>query len=386
MRKLSDTLARLSAMQARQSHQPKASDFQDRLSILPDFGSNPGALVGKFHRPEGLAAGAPLVVVLHGCLQTAGAYDHHSGWSRLADEAGFALLYPEQQRANNPNLCFNWFQPGDVRRGAGEVLSIRQMIEAMVTTHRLDRKRIFITGLSAGGAMAAAMLATYPEIFAGGSIIAGLAYGSASTIPEAFDRMRGHGGPDEAALQKILRGASSHPGPWPKISIWQGASDRIVDRSNAVALAGQWLGVHATTGSQSWNDGRNTRQVWSDADGEAVLEINMIAGMGHGTPIDPERLGAPGPYMLDVGLSSTLAIAQFWRIAEPEKANATRVLRSVPPAPRPAPARMEAEPARATQPAARLARPRPETEAEADMASGVRGIIENALRAAGLMR
>ena len=98
----------------------------------------------------------------------------------------------------------------------------------MVTKHGLDRRRIFITGLSAGGAMAAAMLATYPEVFAGGAIIAGLAYGSASTIPEAFDRMRGHGGPSKAELQRRLAEASPHKGTWPKISIWQGTADTTV--------------------------------------------------------------------------------------------------------------------------------------------------------------
>ncbi len=153
-------------MQARFSSAANGQGVSDRLQPLAGFGPNPGALAAKFHVPNGLEEGAPLVVVLHGCTQTAAGYDYHSGWSRLADEAGFALLFPEQQRANNPNLCFNWFLPGDARRGSGEALSIRQMIETMVATHGLDRTRIFITGLSAGGAMASAMLASYPEVFA----------------------------------------------------------------------------------------------------------------------------------------------------------------------------------------------------------------------------
>src|SRR5690606_36324298 len=148
-----------------------------------------------------------------------------------------------QQRANNPNLCFNWFQPADARRGSGETLSIRQMIETMIEAHDLDRERIFVTGLSAGGAMAAAMLASYPDALAGGAIIAGLAHGSASTVPEAFDRMRGHGGPSERELQAILRGASDLRGPWPRLSIWQGLSDQTVAPSNAEALLIQWSGV-----------------------------------------------------------------------------------------------------------------------------------------------
>ncbi|CCV05639.1 putative Feruloyl esterase [Mesorhizobium metallidurans STM 2683] len=167
---------------------------------------------------------AALVVVLHGCTQNAAGYDHGSGWSQLAAEEGFAVLFPEQQRANNPNLCFNWFMPGEVKRDSGEAHSVRQMIEVAIVVHGLDRERIFITGLSAGGAMANVMLAAYPEVFGGGAIIAGLAYGSASTIPEAFDRMRGYSSPSKQELQRRLREASPHKGVWPKISIWQGSS------------------------------------------------------------------------------------------------------------------------------------------------------------------
>src|ERR1700677_3699822 len=188
MRSLSDTIERLAAFRARRDVQmPAAAD--DRLRDFPEFGSNPGALRARIFVPSSLTKDAPLVVVLHGCTQTAAAYDHGSGWSQLAEREGFALLFPEQQRANNPNLCFNWFVPGDIRRDGGEALSICQMIDAVLATYRLDRSRIFVTGLSAGGAMASAMLATYPELFAGGAIIAGLPHGSARSVQQAFDAM-----------------------------------------------------------------------------------------------------------------------------------------------------------------------------------------------------
>nr|WP_245268781.1 PHB depolymerase family esterase [Mesorhizobium sp. WSM2561] len=222
-------------MRARQNARSPDFGSSYRLSTLSDFGSNPGALQARF-----LCEGAPLVVVLHGCTQNAAGYDHNSGWSQLADEAGFALLYPEQQRANNPNLCFNWFLPADTARDRGEALSISQMAEAMVVAYGLDRKRVFVTGLSAGGAMASAMLATYPELFRGGGIIAGLPYGSVTSVPEAFDRMRGHGGPSEQELRRLVQRASSHKGPWPRLSIWQGSADHTVAPSNAEAIAAQW--------------------------------------------------------------------------------------------------------------------------------------------------
>lgn len=387
LRKISDTIARLSALHMQRSVQALDHGKQDRLKVLTDFGSNPGALKGKFYLPIDLPENAPLVVVLHGCTQNASAYDHHSGWSRLADDAGFALLFPEQQRTNNPNLCFNWFEPGDTRRNSGEALSIWQMIEAMVLTHGIDRQRIFVTGLSAGGAMAGTMLATYPEVFAGGAIIAGLPYGSAATVPEAFDRMRGHGGPSAQDLQRLLHRASDHRGPWPKISIWQGTADYTVAPSNAEAIALQWQDVHRlkNTPARSETTGAHARQVWCDASGEAVVEIRMIAGMGHGTPVG-DGLGTPGPYMLDIGISSTREIARFWGIDAMQISDSTPskpivAATEVPSPSMPSPA-AEKKMARLPAPSdGGLSTPRLETDRR-----GVRTIIEDALRAAGLMR
>src|SRR6185295_5408523 len=204
-----------------------------RLRELKNFGSNPGKLRMHVYVPAGIGPSPQLVVALHGCTQTAHAYDQGTGWSDLADRLGFILVFPEQQPANNPKNCFSWFLPGDTTRDSGEALSIRQMIAKALEEFEVDRSRIFVTGLSAGGAMASVMLATYPEIFAGGAIIAGLPHGSASSIPEAFDRMRGHGGPADPALQALLRNASSHKGPWPTISIWHGTADQTVNVSNA---------------------------------------------------------------------------------------------------------------------------------------------------------
>jgi poly(3-hydroxybutyrate) depolymerase len=92
--------------------------------------------------------------------------------------------------------------------------------------------------------MANAALCAYPEHFAGGAIIAGLPYAAATSVPEAFDRMRGHGIPDPDELRKRLSGASPHRGPWPTISIWHGTRDRTVVQANAQAIIAQWSGVH----------------------------------------------------------------------------------------------------------------------------------------------
>ncbi|MER9687270.1 MULTISPECIES: PHB depolymerase family esterase [unclassified Mesorhizobium] len=382
MRDISDTIARLSAMRRRPAGAGQSKD--DHLSEMTGFGSNPGALRARLYLPENLPKQAALVVVLHGCTQTAAGYDHGSGWTELAADQGFAVLFPEQQRANNANLCFNWFVPGDISRDSGEALSIRQMIEAAVVTHGLDRKRIFVTGLSAGGAMAAVMLATYPDVFAGGAIIAGLAYGSASTIPEAFDRMRGHGGPSRSDLQRLLREASPHKGPWPRISVWQGSADTTVVPSNADAVLAQWQGVHGLAQAPTRTekvDGQS-RKVWCDGKGRDVVEAYSIAGMGHGTPLQASganALGKAGPFMLDVGISSTRHIARFWGLTKPDvrraaKAEAASGTALQPFSPKEKPRAVRVDPA-----------PEP-VNPPGGPAGGITKVIEDALRAAGLMR
>ncbi len=293
-----------------------------RLSPLADFGHNPGQLDAKIYVPEGLAANAALVVVLHGCTQTADQYDHGSGWSAVAEEYGFAVLYPEQERANNPNLCFNWFLPQDSRRDRGEALSIRNMIVAAVETHQLDPRRIFITGLSAGGAMANVMLATYPEVFAGGAIIAGLPYGTATDVPQALERMRGQGLPSDRKLVDLVHRATDYQGPWPTISVWHGSADATVYPSNADAIVAQWRNVHGLAAEPTRREkvGGYPRQIWCDPRGRECVESFTINGMAHGTPVatqGSDACGSAGPYMLDKQISSTRHICRFWALTDP---------------------------------------------------------------------
>jgi poly(hydroxyalkanoate) depolymerase family esterase len=257
-----------------------------------------------------------LVLALHGCLQSASIYDHGTGWSELADQHGFVVIYPEQQPANNPKNCFSWFLPGDIVRGSGEALSIRQMVDKAVGEFGIDRNRIFVTGLSAGGAMASVMLATYPEVFAGGAIIAGLPYGSASSVQEAFEAMFNDRAPSARALGDSVRAASDHRGRWPRISVWHGSADTIVRPSNAEHILSQWLSVHGLPERPSAQEkiGDHSRRVWNDAAGLARIESFTLAGIAHGVPLATtgDSCGAPGPFFVDAGLSSTHHIAQFW--------------------------------------------------------------------------
>ncbi|KQR69356.1 extracellular catalytic domain type 1 short-chain-length polyhydroxyalkanoate depolymerase [Rhizobium sp. Leaf341] len=380
MRKLSDTIERLARLRARpEGFRPATSSLQP----LGRAGSNPGELTGWYSKPSKPKGALPLVVVLHGCTQNAAGYDRGSGWSALAEDYGFAVLYPEQSRSNNGNLCFDWFQKPDVTRGSGEVLSIREMIATMIADHGVDARRVYVTGLSAGGAMANSLLATYPEIFAGGAIIAGLPHGVATTVPEAFDRMRGHGLPEADRLQALLATASPHKGPWPTISIWQGTADSTVSDRNAGALIDQWrgaLGVAARPERVETVDGQE-RHIWVDGAGREVLDLFLVRGMGHGTPLDTQSgYGEAAPYMLDVGISSTLHIARSWGIAASfdrttQRPQATHAPKATSPASSSRAGHAGRDPAAPA--AASTGAGRPE---------GVKDVIEAALRAAGLMK
>lgn len=306
-----------------------------RLLGLTGFGTNPGNLTAWFFKPDSEAgASRPLVVVLHGCTQTAASYDRGSGWSELAAEHGFATLFPEQQRPNNPNLCFNWFAPGDTRREAGEALSIVQMIGKMIEQHGVDPQRVYITGLSAGGAMTSVMLATYPELFAGGAVLAGLPYGAANGVPEALQQMRAHS-PSSRTTGRSIQSASAHKGQWPVISIWHGTADTVVSPSNADAILRQWSEVHGVTGAPDEAGLVNgfPHRVWRDSAGKLLIEDYRVTGMGHGTPLavgGDRGCGEAGAFMLDVGISATVQSAKTWSLLDKRNDQAPVMRRTQP--------------------------------------------------------
>ena len=292
------------------------------LVEITGFGSNPGGLKMFSFVPDNLQPAPALVVVLHGCGQSAAAYDLGAGWSTLAKHYGFALLMPEQASLNNAQGCFNWFNPEDTTRDSGEACSIRQMIARMVGDHKIEQHRIFVTGISAGGAMTSVMLATYPELFAGGAIIAGLPFGVATNVREALSGMFQSPSRPAGELGDLVRNASNHKGPWPKLSVWHGSADRTVNPANADEIVKQWLDVHQLPSapmSEADVDGY-PRQVWWNADGETIVESYTITDMAHGTPLgvgdNDERYGAQGAFLIEAGISSSYHIANFFGLTE----------------------------------------------------------------------
>jgi poly(hydroxyalkanoate) depolymerase family esterase len=329
------------------------------------FGSNPGNLRMFKHVPDGITASPPLIVVLHGCTQNARDYATASGWIQIAERLRVPLAMAEQKPSNNQNRCFNWFVRGDNRRGQGEALSIRQMVDKMREDHGIDSARVFVTGLSAGGAMASVMLATYPEVFAGGSVVAGLPYGCAGDpspsqptqalqcmstgqptsplvgipgsvpivvpLPPAVCQLVPiqipgcpQGDDDDGAQTSAaewgdrVRRASSHTGPFPKVSIWHGSADRTVNPINAESSTLQWTNVHGLGSTPSAQDTvkGHPRQLFNDAAGNVVVETITVRRMAHGVPVDPgsgaDQCGTATAFVLDADVCSSLHIAKFW--------------------------------------------------------------------------
>jgi poly(hydroxyalkanoate) depolymerase family esterase len=360
------------------------TDPASPLESVPDFGTNPGDLKMWMYVPQQVPDRRPLVVVLHGCGQTAAGYDHGAGWSTLADRYGFALLLPEQQRTNNPNGCFNWFQPGDTQRGEGEAASIRQMIETMVREHAVDPLRVFVTGLSAGGAMTSVMLACYPEVFEAGAIVAGLPYGAAANVQQAFQAMSQC--PQRSAKEWGDAAVHAYPGyrgPWPRVSIWHGGSDRVVVPNNAREIIKQWTYIHGLSPTPSRNDTVDgyPRELWLDGNGEEVIESYAIADMAHGTPISTgdadAQCGAAGPFLLEAGISSSFHIARFFALTEAGVKPVTA--RTV--------ANVSAESVRVSKAPARSAPAHGSARTQStDSSIDIGAIIGKALTAAGLMK
>jgi len=191
------------------------------------------------------------------------------------------VAYPSQSKAANASLCWNWFMPEHQKRDAGEPAIIAGITREIVASYGVDPDRVFVAGLSAGGAMAAVMAATYPEMYAAIGIHSGLPYGSATDLPSAFAAMRGKGG------SRVRRGRKSRQGaidsPRVRTIVFHGDADNIVHPSNASGIIGESkAGEHIERAEARSADGQAyTRTVIRDQSGVAVVEDWLLHGSGH---------------------------------------------------------------------------------------------------------
>ncbi|HEU4718064.1 MAG TPA: PHB depolymerase family esterase [Bacteroidia bacterium] len=295
----------------------------DGLTELRSFGDNPGNLSCFIHVPDSLASPAALVVSLHGCGENAMDCAKYTGWNDLADRYGFIVLYPQQKLVNNPNGCFDWFMPDDQQRGKGEPGSIAEMIRTTEKTYRIDTTKIFVSGLSAGAAMANILLSVYPDIFSKGAIFAGGPYGAAGNAPDAFSAMKGdvHKTPQEWG-DDVRNADPAFHGTYPCVLIFQGDKDKIVSPSNADELVKQWTNVHHTdtiadkTDTAFNGNPRVKNFIYLDSSGHAVVSFFLLTDFGHAIPVDPgkgkEQGGKTGLFAKDVDFYSIYYAAEFF--------------------------------------------------------------------------
>jgi poly(hydroxyalkanoate) depolymerase family esterase len=274
---IESVLARaLPGFTARHADAAPAGDAADadghftRGSFTGEAGTRPYRLFVP--RLAGGNARAPaLIVMLHGCTQTAEDFAAGTAMNRLAAEAGALVLYPVQVAGANAQRCWNWFNPADQQREGGEAALIAAMTRSVIAAHNIDPKRVFVAGLSAGGAQAAILGATYPDLFAAVGVHSGLACGAAADVSTAFAAMRG--GREGRGRHRM------------RTIIFHGDRDSTVNPSNADAVADQVAGtasgaVQTETGV-SKGGVKYTRTVQRDASGRPAIERWTVHGAGH---------------------------------------------------------------------------------------------------------
>lgn len=259
----------------------------------------------------------PLVLMLHGCTQAPDDFAAGARMNAVADAHNFLVAYPEQPASANPYKCWNWFDPAHQARGAGEPSLLAAVVNDVQATHKVDLLRIYAVGVSAGGAMASILGATYPELFAGLAVCAGIEYKAAINVAGALG-VQQSGGPDPdqqgtQAYQAIVaaattptregrRAVAARPRPRPiRIIVFHGVLDTLVRPVNGEQVIAQWAQTNdllddardndsvdaapdSTTTGTVPNGHKFTRSVYHDAAGQPLLEKWLVQDMKHAWP------------------------------------------------------------------------------------------------------
>jgi poly(hydroxyalkanoate) depolymerase family esterase len=213
--------------------------------------------------------GLPLVVMLHGCSQSAEDFAAATRMNALAEELGFVVVYPAQSSRANRARCWNWFEALHQRRDEGEPSLIAGITRSMLRKG-IDERRVYVAGLSAGGAMAAVMAAEYPDLYAAVGIHSGLPHGAAQDLPSALAAMSGRGNGRHEPRR--------HAPPVPVIA-FHGDQDTTVHPSNSEFVRAPGSRITAERGERN---GRSfTRTIHLGANGRPMVEQWIVHGAGH---------------------------------------------------------------------------------------------------------
>jgi poly(hydroxyalkanoate) depolymerase family esterase len=248
--------------------------------LTASFTAPAGSRDYKLYLPRNRSAGSvPLIVMLHGCTQEPDDFAIGTGMNALAEEFGFLVAYPSQPATANPSSCWNWFAPKDQLRGAGEPSIIAGLTQEIVARHDVDSRRVYVAGLSAGGAMATVMAATYPDVYAAVGVHSGLPYRAAVDVVSAFAAMRGDsfpGQPTNAGDPGLAGGV--------RVIVFHGDADPTVHPSNAARIVEAYdhLDDDFKERASGVVGGRSfTRTTIRGHDGSSRLEHWLVQGAGH---------------------------------------------------------------------------------------------------------
>jgi poly(hydroxyalkanoate) depolymerase family esterase len=271
------------------------AEFSRVEEALPETRRQPGNFISgsytnhagtrpyKLYVPTGYAGSAlAMIVMLHGCTQTPDDFAAGTRMNALAEERGCFVLYPGQTQAANRSRCWNWFKRGDQRRDKGEPAIIAGMTREVMSRYGIDARKVYVAGLSAGGAMAAVMGATYPDLYAAIGIHSGLAVGSAHDVPSAFAAMRGMPPPP---ARGAFSGRATRAVP---VIVFHGDRDKTVHPRNGEQVVSESMDRNAAASNNpSVERGQvpgghaYTRTVHTDASGRVILEHWLVHGAGH---------------------------------------------------------------------------------------------------------
>ncbi len=273
---------------------------------------------------------AALVMMLHGCMQNPETLAAISGMNAVADKNNFLVVYPEQTKEANPLRCWNWFDAKNQARDSGEPALLAAIVRQVASTHNIDARRVYVAGISAGAAMAVVMGATYPDLFSGIGVMAGLAFKAGTTVETGLAAMK-QGGPDPTqqgllafkAMGNNFRGRSSRRMP---VIVFHGDADPYLSPINADQVIAQWR-----TTNDYLDDGKNndsvksepdrtikgavpgghdyTKSVYNDRSGRLLLEKWIVNGLGHAWSGSP----AAAPFADPKGPNASEEMWRFFR-------------------------------------------------------------------------